>query len=165
MADSLNSANPIAAAGGFAGRSGGQQPSQAKPRPARSGAEAAPADAVELSAAPVRQLLRERILARTRTELGLAASASHGPAFAEAIDSESVTAFVGRLLSAQNQLAAAAGLSGPNRREALDRAFREGAAEAHELLGDAGGALLASVCDAHGARIGCVAVADAQLKT
>jgi hypothetical protein len=136
MADSLNSANPIAAAGGFAGRAAGQQGSQAKAHSPRAELATAGGDAVELSAAPVRQLLRERILARTRVELGLAAMATGGPEFAEAIDSESVAAFVGRLLSAQNQLAVSGCLPGPGLREALDRAFHGGVAEATELLGD-----------------------------
>jgi hypothetical protein len=113
MADSLNSANPIAAAGGFAGRAAGQQGSQAKAHSPRAELATAGGDAVELSAAPVRQLLRERILARTRVELGLAATATGGPEFAEAIDSESVAAFVA------GQWQGTLGCSPPDERAAL----------------------------------------------
>lgn len=139
MADSLRSTTPIDAAGGFAGRrpkqpQDGQQPEQAprrEPEPARA------ADRVsrEPSAHVARQLLRERVLARTRVLLELGETVGL-PVFAEVIDGESVDAFLGRLLSAQNQLSARRANAMDSRlvRRCLDVALHEGVDETRELL-------------------------------
>ncbi|MCA8965599.1 MAG: hypothetical protein H6838_08945 [Planctomycetes bacterium] len=81
------------------------------------------------------RLLRERVLAKTREQLGLAEH-SHGMTFAEVTHGEPVGAFLGRLLSAQNQLAAprAAQWAGARLRQALADALQDGAAETLELL-------------------------------
>ncbi|MBL8755455.1 MAG: hypothetical protein JNK15_19300 [Planctomycetes bacterium] len=83
-------------------------------------------------------MLRERVLASTRERLELAGE--HVPVFAEAIETEPVGAFVGRLVSAQNQLGAkrlpAWGAS--RVRRALDEALHAGVAETLELLRDGG---------------------------
>lgn len=139
MADSLRTAAPASAVGGFAGRPPGQWPEQ-PPRPReREPRPADVADEVSLSlgqgAVAARRLLRERVLARTREQLELGgAEAPAGPAFAEQVETETVAAFVGRLLSAQNQLAGArAGVWEPARvRAGLDAALRRGLEEALE---------------------------------
>ena len=138
MADSLRSAAPVSGLGGFAGRreppaagGGGQK---APPPPARPPEH----DQIEVagSAAVARKVLRERVLARTRNELELGGDFLV-PVFAEVIDDESTAAFLGRLLSAQNQLAAgrAGRWPGAKVRASLDRGLRGGAEEALELLG------------------------------
>ncbi len=136
MADSLQSPTPVTGAGGFAGRAPGQWPdarggsAPTAPEPERA------ADRVDVEASPAvaRRVLRERVLARTRQQLELADSV-HVPEFAEAIEAEPVAAFVGRLLSAQNQLAAHRSAWGAARvRAALDTGLRQGAAEALDVL-------------------------------
>lgn len=90
---------------------------------------------VHLPEAIARRLLRERVLARTRVALGLR-DGEFVPRFAEDVDAEPLTAFVGRLLGAQNQLAAlrVAELSQSELRARLDRAMRDGVAEVVEML-------------------------------
>jgi hypothetical protein len=79
--------------------------------------------------------MRERVLARTRANLGLR-DGEFVPRFAEDVDAEPLAAFVGRLLGAQNQLAAlrVGELTPPNLRARLDLAMREGVAEVVEIL-------------------------------
>ncbi len=135
MVESLRSTAPVAAAGGF--------PARSNPRATRSGetsaeAQEKPQDRVELEPQVLvaRHVLRERVLACTRIGLGLAQVPDAAPAFAEAIDTEPVAAFLGRLLSAQNQLAAPRVRDwGPVRvRQGLDAALRTGAQEAIEMF-------------------------------
>jgi hypothetical protein len=81
------------------------------------------------------RLLRERVLARSRRRLGLPEQ-SNLHSFAEVFEREPVAKYLGRLLSAQNHLAALGADSvSPSRvRDALDDALREGAQETLELL-------------------------------
>lgn len=154
MSDSVRSTAPVNASGGFAERSGEQfarRRAPAAPPPA-----ARPGDSVVLlgAQARARRLLRERVLARTRERLGFGdGDGEQLPHFAEAVDSESIADFLGRLLSAQNQLAGrrAAALGAAAARQALDEALRDGAMEAAEILAaDAasGGAAVAVVAEA-----------------
>jgi hypothetical protein len=138
MADPLRNTAPVSASSGFPER----QPTAARrdaPADADGGGEerAVGRDQIDLHAASVvaRRLLRERVLSRTRVSLRLGdVPASHK--FAEAVDGESAAAFLGRLLSAQNQLAArrAGNWPEPRLRKALDQALREGVDETLELL-------------------------------
>ncbi|MCK5940906.1 MAG: hypothetical protein KAI24_02955 [Planctomycetes bacterium] len=91
-----------------------------------------------------RRLLRERVLARTRELLELR-DGEFVPTWAEAVDAEPVEAFLGRLLGAQNQLAAlrVRALPQPELRRRLDEALRTGVAEVVEMLARDGD-------DAHG---------------
>jgi hypothetical protein len=106
MAEQVRSAGPVSTVGGFAGRATGHTPPQ--PKKGRDPDEPARApDRVDVPAvaSDVLRLLRERVLARTRVLLGIDDGVAT-PEFAEIIDGEPVPAFLGRLLSAQNQLAA-----------------------------------------------------------
>lgn len=153
MSDSLHSASPVDRVGGFAGRAPNRQPGgqPGSRKPEGRGPEVA-VDAVQLSTLPVRQLLRERVLAATRAALALPASTpSVGPVFAEAVDSEPLTTFVGRLLSAQQQLA---GATHQGHRLLLASAFDAGAAEAVELLGEGARAVVNGALAAYAERIG-----------
>ncbi len=163
MADPLGSTTSVAATGGFASRFLGQSserrsPANGKPEPPRG-------DRVEVVAPATlaRGILRERVLARTRDVLGLAMG-EHGPVFAEAIETESVDEFLGRLLSAQNQLAAVrvAAWGVQRTRGRLGEAFAGGAAETLDLLvlgGDdgSGAAQVAEVLAAHARRLAALA--------
>lgn len=140
MADSPQSTTPVTALGGMPGRRGAEPQSHAggrrpEPPPAP---PPQPGDQVRVAASAdvARRVLRERVLARTRQVLELGAMVT-GPEFAEVIDDESTAAFLGRLLSAQNQLGAkrAPTWPGPRLRDGLDRGLREGAEEALELFG------------------------------
>jgi hypothetical protein len=168
MADSLRSPTPVSAAGGFAGRAPQQrhEPRAGSAPSAPDAERAADRVDVESSAAVARLVLRERVLARTRERLELG-DGVHTPAFAQVIEAEPVGAFVGRLLSAQNQLAAHRLPEwGPGRvRTALDDGFRAGAGEALDVLAadarDSAGAaaVVADVLAEYGRRL--AALADA----
>lgn len=138
MADSLRSTTPIDPAGGFAGRRPKPQQDGQQQDHARRDAEPQRA-ADRVSREPVshvaRELLRERVLARTRTLLELGDGMAP-PVFAEVMHGESVDAFLGRVLSAQNQLVARRGNAMDVRllRRCLDVALREGVDETIELL-------------------------------
>ena len=82
-----------------------------------------------------RRMLRERVLARTRESLDLTAS-EFVPKFAENVDEEPVSAFLGRLIGAQNQIAAlrVRQLTSTEIRVRLDRSLRDGISEAMEML-------------------------------
>lgn len=141
MGDSLHSTPPVTTVGGFAGRTPNRQDARHAPgHPAAPAPRAGDRVDVESAATVARRIVRERVLARTRLRLELD-TGEHGPAFAEAIDTEPVDAFVGRLLSAQNQLAArrVATLGAERVRRLLDQSLRQGATEALELLSDDGG--------------------------
>ena len=140
-----------------------------EPRGSRgAGGGAAPAaDRIDLHAAAqvARRLLRERVLVRTRQQLALPeGGVAHD--FAEAVDDEAVAAFLGRLLGAQNQLAAQrAGDWEPRRvRACLDRALRDAVAEVLEMLaadghdGSAGAAVVADVLTEYGRRLAVLAL-------
>lgn len=134
MADSLRSTTPVSAAGGFAGRAPTFEERHGPSQPAVPQRAADRVD-VEGAALVARRVLRERVMARTREGLELT-DGEHGVAFAEAIETEPVAQFLGRLLSAQNQLAAwrLPTWGGPKVRRALDAALRQGATEALDLL-------------------------------
>lgn len=80
-------------------------------------------------------LLRHRVLAHTRQQLELAPNAPV-PEFAEVADGEPIPAFLGRLLSAQNQLAACCHGRFPaaELRRRLDGALQQGADETIDVL-------------------------------
>jgi hypothetical protein len=135
MADNtVHSTSPV---GGISGLQGRAQPSQRPP--ATDSDSHAPAAEDRVMFRPVAsialRLLRERVLARTRQRLELD-EAVVVPVFAEVVEGEPVPKFLGRLLSAQNQLAAlrAASWEPVRVREALMIALRQGADETVELL-------------------------------
>lgn len=135
MADPLNSASPV---GGLHGLGAHANPLQQRAVGKVDGDGAAkPGDEVTLCRGRTfgLRLLRERVLARTRRRLGLPEQ-SNLHSFAEVLEREPVAKYLGRLLSAQNHLAALGADSvAPSRvREALDVALREGAQETIELL-------------------------------
>lgn len=79
------------------------------------------------------RLLRERVLANTRDMLGVGSVAV--PKFAEVVGAETTAAFVSRLVSDQNQLAARGASAAPSAvRVVLNAAFEAGSTEAAELL-------------------------------
>ena len=138
MADSLRSTTPIDPTGGFAGRRPRPQPDGPPDHPARREPEPArSADRVRREPAEhvARELLRERVLARTRRLLDLGDQTAP-PSFAEVIHGETVDAYLGRLLSAPNQLVGRRGNTMDPRllRRCLDVALREAADETRELL-------------------------------
>ncbi|MGC6488486.1 MAG: hypothetical protein ACON4Z_12635 [Planctomycetota bacterium] len=142
MSDSLRHTAPVRSVPGYAGQrreaprhrggSHGGHPSE----PGRT-AESKTTDGVEvhLPESIARRLLRERVLARTRVALGLQ-DGEFVPRFAEDVDAEPLAAFVGRLLGAQNQLAAlrVGELSQPELRARLDSGLRAGFDEVVEML-------------------------------
>lgn len=161
MSDPVRNAGPVDAAGGFAGRSGGFVGGRRAPTPPTAAAPTA-GDAVVVAAIAVRarRLLRERVLTSTRAQLELP-DGETPPSFAESMDGESIGDFLGRLLSAQNQLASkrAGALGAAATRARLDAALRDGATEAAELLaqdvasGGAGVAVVAAVLEEYARRL------------
>lgn len=160
MSDPLRSAAPVSASGGFADRP--KEPPRRHAAGLPPPSTPRPHDEVVLAATAgrARRLLRERVLARTRQRLGLGeGDAVH--VFAEDVDAESVDDFLGRLLSAQNQLGAlrARALGPAPLRMALDGALRDGATEAAEMLagdvatGGAAVAVVAEVLEAYARRL------------
>lgn len=135
----LQSPGPVGALGGFAGRTPADTSRRQTPRddtPARA------VDRVSIhgSAAIAGRLLRERVLACTRRVLDLDEGVT-GPEFAEVVAGEPIDQFLGRLLSAQNQLAARRAGQWDERRvrRLLDVALHAGAIETLELLQTDGG--------------------------
>lgn len=140
MADTLRSTTPVPAAGGFLGRQPESRTPRRSPQPEARQAGPEPDQVVHAdSVEGVRQLLRQRVLARTRLHLGLDSSVAV-IAFAEDLQGEPVSTFVGRLMSAQNQLGARRqpAFAPTALRRECDAALRQGLAEAHELLEAAG---------------------------
>lgn len=137
MADPLRSTAPVSATSGFAPRARPHERSEREPQRPESGPPPDADDRVHVVSGTLagRLLLRERVLVHTRTRLRLPDHVSV-PAFAEAVADESTAAFLGRLLSAQNQLAAhrAHEWDGVVLRSAVDAGLRAGAEEACELL-------------------------------
>lgn len=135
MADnSVRSASSVPGLSGFPGRS----PSQPAPRQAAAEVPAPGAEdlvTVQPVASIALRLLRERVLARTRSQLELDDTTAV-PTFAEIVDGEPVPVFLGRLLSAQNQLAArrSGSWDGARIRQELVLALHAGADETVELL-------------------------------
>lgn len=136
MADTpIRSASPVPGMPSFSGRAPNQsaqrQPPSVPPRSGSGGDHVAlrPAAAVAL------RLLRERVLACTRVGLGLDDGMA-SPEFAEVVEGEPAPAFVGRLLSAQNQLAARRAGTVPAKqlRRILADALQRGGEEALDLL-------------------------------
>ena len=108
MADSFSNASPVVRTGGFPRPNPNDLAKRHNQAPADAEAEpTAPRDGVELhhGASLARRLLRERVLSRTRERLELT-DGEFVPSFAENVDEEPVGAFLGRLIGAQNQLAA-----------------------------------------------------------
>ncbi|MBM3972622.1 MAG: hypothetical protein FJ301_00760 [Planctomycetes bacterium] len=160
MSDPLRSAVPVSASGGFADRP--KEPPRRRTAELPPPAKPRPHDEVVLAAMTgrARRLLRECVLTRTRQRLGLGdGDVVH--VFAEDFDAESVDDFLGRLLSAQNQLGAlrARALGPAPLRQALDGALRDGATEAAEMLaadvatGGAAVAVVAEVLEAYARRL------------
>lgn len=156
MADPLKNAAPIGSLGGYPSRT--PQHLDARQHPGQSHEDEAPhkkraRDAVDLhgGASLARRLLRERVLHQTRERLGLQPG-EFVPSFAEAVDAEPIEAFLGRLLGAQNQLAALRVKELPQTeiRTRLDAALREGVAEVMEMLAN----------DPEDGAVGCAVVAD-----
>jgi hypothetical protein len=156
--NSVPSASSVPGLAGFAGR----QPKDPTPRPRSGDPQKACAEdrvSVHPTCAVALQILRERVLARTRALLELD-DAALGPTFAEIVDGEPVPSFLGRLLSAQNLLAARRLPDWPAARvrQALVDGLQQGATEAIDLLaadeqqGDAV-ALVADVLALHARRI------------
>jgi hypothetical protein len=123
-----------ARSGGYQSRSDARRDARARPEPPRRrlGGDVV---RVERGAALALPLLRERVLACTRAAFGLA-DAALPHAFAEVVEGEPVPAFLGRLLSAQNQLAAqrAGTLAPAELRRRLADALQAGAEETLDLL-------------------------------
>lgn len=140
MADSFSNASPVGRTSGFPRPNSHELARRHNPAPSEDEDEArtqTPRDGVSLhcGAALARRLLRERVLSRTRERLELT-TGEFLPKFAEDVDKEPVGAFLGRLIGAQNQLAAlrVGKLPQPEIRSRLDLALREGIAEAMEML-------------------------------
>lgn len=163
MADeTVRSPGPVDALAGFGSRTPpgtSRQPSPREPanRPA--------VDRVTIhaAAAVASRLLRERVLANTRLRLELDDTVAP-PEFAEVFEGEPIAAFLGRLLSAQNLLAARRAGDWEERRvrRCLDQALHAGAEEALELLGndgrdDAGVQFVADVLVEYGRRLAALA--------
>lgn len=161
MAEPLRSTAPVSPTSGFAPRPRGQEASARDPHSPEAERRPDADDRVHVVAGVLagRLLLRERVLVHTRTRLQLPEHVSV-PAFAEAIADESTATFLGRLLSAQNQLAAhrAHDWDGAIVRAAVDAGLRAGAEEACELLAGDGRdplalAAVAEVLDEYGRRL------------
>ncbi|MFN3244810.1 MAG: hypothetical protein ACE37K_25125 [Planctomycetota bacterium] len=137
MSDPLSNAASVGPVGGFPGHSRHDVPKRRTGTGAQPQAEPGGTDEVTLHPPETiaRRLLRERVLYRTRQRLELR-DGEFVPSFAEAVDAEPIAAFLGRLLGAQNQLAAlrTVQLSQPELRSRLDLALREGTAEVVEML-------------------------------
>lgn len=138
MADPLRSTAPISPAGGNpphrqSGKGGKETParSQPEPRPTTDRVSVHGGRLVGL------QLLRERVLAHTRQLLELPEHVAV-PVFAEVPEDETTGEFLGRLLSAQNQLAAqrAGSWDGARVRRCVDGGLRAGAEEACAILAE-----------------------------
>lgn len=135
MTDGLRSTSPVSPTGGFAGRSPAQPRQRGAEREAQESARAPDRVSVDGDAAAAMRLLRERVLARTRAALGVPDGVAV-PEFAEVVEGEAVPVFLGRLLSAQNQIAArrSGDWSPEGVRRACHRALEHGVAETLELL-------------------------------
>lgn len=153
MADSLRSTAPVSPAGGYPSHPSprGREGKDGRPFP-REAPSVRAEDRVCVGAGRLAglRLLRERVLVRTRGELRLGEHVVV-PTFAEVFEDEPTGVFLGRLLSAQNQLAAQCGgaLDGSQIRRAVDAGLRGGAEETilwlHEERRDA--SAIAAVTD------------------
>ena len=137
MADNpVRTTSSVPGFSGYPGRSSSQPQGQLHKRGTETPTAGA-ADRVEVTAGATiaLQLLRQRVLARTRMLLELEQAVTV-PNFAEVLDGEPVPAFLGRLLSAQNQLAACRTTAWPPERlrSCLADAMLLGADETIELL-------------------------------
>ncbi|MCB9876012.1 MAG: hypothetical protein H6835_00285 [Planctomycetes bacterium] len=160
MADPLSNAAPVGGVGGFPER----PRDWSRREPPRGGVHKdVEHDEVSLHGAAqiARRLLRSRVLARTRQHLELGDD-EVVPRFAEAVDAESLASFVGRLIGAQNQLAALRcdRWSSRELRQRLDAALRHGLEDAADLLLDdpvhglAGAQVVADVLGAYAGMLG-----------
>ncbi|MBL9078796.1 MAG: hypothetical protein JNL08_14915 [Planctomycetes bacterium] len=136
--DRLQSPGPVHSLGGFAGRAPGDH---ARRPPARPAPPPGAVDRVTIhgAGAVAGRLLRERVLACTRQQLELGDTGAL-PEFAEVLEGEPIAAFLGRLLSAQNLLAARRAGEWPEARVrgCLDAALQAGADEALDVLAATG---------------------------
>lgn len=138
MADPLQSTAPIPPAGGnppnrHPGR-GSREPAPRQERPAPRAADHVSVHGGRLVGL---QMLRERVLAHTRSLLELSEHLAV-PVFAEVPEDETIGEFLGRLLSAQNQLAAhrAGQWDAVRLRRCVDAGLRGGAEETCTMLAD-----------------------------
>lgn len=157
--EGLRRTDSVPTMGGFAGRHPDQPPNPPRHRedePADGRPRAHDEVCVRSDAVAALELLRERVLARTRAELGIGRVSV--PVFAGSAAPESIEVFLSRLLSDQNQLAAraASASSGSELRPALTAAFEAGVAETGELLAEVpggGGAVVEQVAAEFARRI------------
>lgn len=140
MADPLQSTAPIPPAGG---NPPNRQPGRGSREPAPPKERQAPRATDRVSVHGGRlfglQMLRERVLAHTRSLLELSEHLAV-PVFAEVPEDETVGEFLGRLLSAQNQLAAhrAGQWDAVRLRRCVDAGLRGGAEETCAMLAEQG---------------------------
>ncbi len=115
----------------YGGRHAKEPAAEARPERRRDRVDLSPA------AGAVLQVLRERVLARTRELLGLPPNPG-GPGFAALAEDPTPALFLGRLLSEQNLLAAvrAHHWSADRIRAVLSQALTLGAADALDVLQD-----------------------------
>lgn len=138
MADPLQSTAPIPPAGG---NPPNRHPGHGarEPAPRREPPAPRPGDRVSVHGGRLvgLQMLRERVLAHTRLWLELPEHVAV-PVFAEVPEDETAGEFLGRLLSAQNQLAAhrASQWDGVRLRRCVDAGLRGGAEETCAMLAD-----------------------------
>lgn len=171
MGDSLSHAGPVASINQYPRPSGQDLTKRHSASQPEEDAEshAPEQDGVELhsGATLARQLLRERVLSRTRERLELMPG-EFVPSFVENVEEEPVGVFLGRLIGAQNQLAAlrVRQLSQGEIRSRLDSALRDGVAEAMEMVapdprdGAVGCEFVADVLADYGRRIAELALSD-----
>jgi hypothetical protein len=140
MADPLRKAAPIGSVGGYPSRAS-QDMARRHAHP-QDGSEASQQEVVKSDEVALhtgdsiaRRLLRERVVVQTRRQLGIG-EGELVPSFAEAVDAEPIELFLGRLLSAQNQLAGLrVNVIPPDAiRKHLDIALRLSIAEVMDML-------------------------------
>lgn len=169
MGDSLSQAGSVPAIGQYPNSQDLQKRHSASHSEQNAEPNAKAQDGVELhsGASLARQLLRERVLSRTRELLELTPG-EFAPSFAENVEAEPVSTFLGRLIGSQNQLAAlrVQQLSQSEMRSRLDMALRDGIAEAMDMLapdsrdGTAGCEFVGDVLAEYGRCIASLALDD-----
>lgn len=137
--DSVGRTDSVPKMGDFAGRQPDQPQSRQHGAPESEAGQTARGHdevCVRSGAVAALGLLRERVLAATRRDLGIGQVSV--PVFAEVFDSETVEAFLSRMISDYNQLAALVATDATPRSRLSD-AFAAGLAETRELLAEVPG--------------------------